>query len=539
MATLSERADLQGVPVGYVPPAPTGTALPTVLVAIMGPLPFAYGAEGRTTLDDTLAMCAAYGPSAVPIFIPGFITQEEADSKVPRSRLRGMTEMRNWGVKAAIDGGYDYLFLVENDASFTPTTLERLLVHDKDIPLPRRTFPEFPPIEDLNYGPHDRPTVEGLLRLTWAAHCAILFKVEALKRIDPPVWRGFDGEGEDHYFWQQQGCYPHMDMDTPVEVLQLARGFQDFYQIPFRAHHNNGTYCGGPVFLHHKSRDIGLYLCRVPGCKYEMMTVTPNTVRPQEMNNMSLAMEMAQLREHWGARSIHYPALHWPQEQGYLAALIEAAGIVPDDYVLDAGTGPGYVAHEAAKLANQVVGLDVSPDMLAQVNGHKALNEQFVEGDIRAIPYPRGRFDKVFARMVVHGLTGEGDADKAVRECYRVLVPGGRFIFSEGIPVSPAVKDWYTEMFKLKEDRIVMSIQYMNRLMVRARFQHIKVKEYLMPDFSIRNWLEGSGLPMEQRERLMEAHRMMPEVVRAAYQARMTADDVLIHSRFAILTGTK
>src|SRR3990167_3020134 len=538
MATLLEY-DLKRVPVGVVPPAPTGALLPTVLVAIVGPRPMSYGTEGRTTLDDTLAMCAAYGPSAVPVFIPGFITEEEAASTVPRSRLRGHTQMRNWGVQAAIDGGYDYLFLIENDACFTPNTLERLLRHGQDIILPRLTFPDFPPVEDMNYGPHDRPTREGLLRLTWAAHCCILFKVEALKRIAPPVWRGFGTEGEDHYFWQQQGCYPHMDVDTPVKILELARGFKDFYQIPFRAHNDNGTFCIGPVYLSHQSRDMGLYLCKAEGCKYEMITMKPQTIRPDEMNNPSLMVEMATLREHWEGRAMSYPRLQWPQDKGYLAALMDAAVVVSDDYVLDAGTGPGYIAHEVAPVVHQVVGLDVSPTMLARVNGRTAVNTEFVEGDIRAIPYPRGRFDKVFARMVVHGLTGQGDADKAMRECLRVLVPGGKFIFSEGVPISRMAQQWYTEMFKLKEDRMTMTVPFMNSLMVRAGFKYIKAAEYIMEGFSIRNWLDNSGLPKESTDRIMEIHRTMPDAVRKAYKATITQDDVVIQSKFAILTGTK
>jgi ubiquinone/menaquinone biosynthesis C-methylase UbiE len=106
---------------------------------------------------------------------------------------------------------------------------------------------------------------------------------------------------------------------------------------------------------------------------------------------------MAHIREHWAQRAPYYLKLEWPKEQGYLDALMAAADVQPDDYVLDVGTGPGYVACEAAKMAHEVIGLDVSPDMLAEVNGFKLSNQKVVEGDIRAIPYPRGRFDKVFA----------------------------------------------------------------------------------------------------------------------------------------------
>jgi len=79
----------------------------------------------------------------------------------------------------------------------------------------------------------------------------------------------------------------------------------------------------------------------------------------------------------------------------------------------------------------------------------------------------------------------------------------------------------------------------MNRLMVRAGFKYIKAAEYIMEGFSIRNWLDNSGLPKESTDRIMEIHRTMPDAVRKAYKATITQDDVVIQSKFAILTGTK
>ncbi len=530
--------DLRGVPVGVVPSAPTGHLFPTVLVAIMGPYPMSYGKDGRTTLDDTLVVCATVG--AIPVFIPDLITAEEKVSTVPRIRLRGHTAMRNEGVRIAMENGYDYLLLIENDSCLPPNTLQRLLQHDKDIILPRLTYPDFEPIEELCYGPADRPrNQDGLLRLIWAAHSCILFKVEALRRIAPPVWQGFQTEGEDHQYWQKQGIQPFMDMDTPIRVLQLARGHKDFYEIPFRAHLKDGKACYGPVYLASKSRDIGLYLCKVEGCEYEMVTLKPRAIKPEELSSVALAVEMAHIREHWAQRAPYYAKLAWPKEQGYLDALMVAADVQADDYVLDVGTGTGRVACEAAKKSFQVIGLDVSPDMLAEVNGTKLPNQEFVEGDIRAIPYPRGRFDKVFARMVVHGLVGEWDLAKAMKECYRVLVPGGKFIFSEGTPPNRKTQQWYSEMFKLKEVRRTMTIPRMRTMMQRVGFKDIKATTYVMKDFSIANWLENSGMATEQKEEIMGVHRRMPLEVQRAYQALFTKDDVLIQSHFAIVVGEK
>ena len=105
--------------------APTGNFLPTVLIAIMGPYPMSYGNDGRTTLDDTLEMGAAYGAASF-VFIPDLISEEDKTSGIKGSRLVGHTAMRNMGIKMALENGYDYLFLVENDVKFRPETLNRL-----------------------------------------------------------------------------------------------------------------------------------------------------------------------------------------------------------------------------------------------------------------------------------------------------------------------------------------------------------------------------------------------------------------------------
>jgi predicted SAM-dependent methyltransferase len=136
-------------------------------------------------------------------------------------------------------------------------------------------------------------------------------------------------------------------------------------------------------------------------------------------------------------------------------------------------------------------------------------------------------------------LTGERDLARAMKECYRVLVPGGKFIFSEGTPPDRKTQQWYSEMFKLKEERRTMTIPRMRTMMRRVGFKDIKSTTYVMQDFSIANWVENSGMTSEQKERIMEVHRTMPEEVKKSYQVVFTDDDVLIQSHFAIVVGVK
>ena len=127
----------------------------------------------------------------------------------------------------------------------------------------------------------------------------------------------------------------------------------------------------------------------------------------------------------------------------------------------------------------------------------------------------------------------------AMKECYRVLVYGGKFIFSEGIPPDRKTQAWYTQMFKLKEERRTMTVPRMRTMMQRAGFKNIKATSYIMEDFSIANWIANSGLPDEQKEQVMAVHRQMPLEVQRAYLALFTKDDVLIQSHFAIVVGEK
>lgn len=55
--------------------------------------------------------------------------------------------------------------------------------------------------------------------------------------------------------------------------------------------------------------------------------------------------------------------------------------------------------------------------------------------------------------MVFHHIMD--NLDRAVLRCYDLLKENGKICVAEGVPPvdDPDVVDWYTEMFKLKEER--------------------------------------------------------------------------------------
>ena len=154
----------------------------------------------------------------------------------------------------------------------------------------------------------------------------------------------------------------------------------------------------------------------------------------------------------WSERSEKYAGLEWAKRGGYLHTFIETGGFEEGDRVLDVGTGTGIVGKAICPFAKEVIGADLCPKMLEQAAKGAPLNMKFVQADLHSLPFDDGSFDKVTARMVFHHVLEK--THEAMRECRRVLKKGGRMVFSEGVPPTRHVVDFYTEMFRLKEERI-------------------------------------------------------------------------------------
>jgi ubiquinone/menaquinone biosynthesis C-methylase UbiE len=106
--------------------------------------------------------------------------------------------------------------------------------------------------------------------------------------------------------------------------------------------------------------------------------------------------------------------------------LLVAAGVGPGARVLDVATGPGYVARAAAAMGASVVGLDISPEVVALA---RSLNPdiEFVTGDAHQLPFAADSFDSVVANFLLPHL---GDHLRSFSDLVRVLRPNGRMAAS-------------------------------------------------------------------------------------------------------------
>lgn len=105
------------------------------------------------------------------------------------------------------------------------------------------------------------------------------------------------------------------------------------------------------------------------------------------------------------------------------AQIASAVSLVPGTQVLDLGAGTGAVTGEALARGAQVTAIDAAPAMIARLRREHPRAEAAVM-DAHHLDFPDASFDMAVASFVVHLLD---DADAAVREVRRVLVPGGLF----------------------------------------------------------------------------------------------------------------
>lgn len=108
--------------------------------------------------------------------------------------------------------------------------------------------------------------------------------------------------------------------------------------------------------------------------------------------------------------------------------------------ILDAGCGIGTYGLVLARKGNNVVGIDISADMV-KVTKHWADKESLaylpLAGNIERLPFKNNSFDICFCGYILHHIP---NMERAVAELFRVLRPGGIISLIEPNGSNPLTK---------------------------------------------------------------------------------------------------
>jgi ubiquinone/menaquinone biosynthesis C-methylase UbiE len=201
-----------------------------------------------------------------------------------------------------------------------------------------------------------------------------------------------------------------------------------------------------------------------------------------------------------------------------LARVVALAAPRPEWAALDIATGSGHTALALAPYVTSVVGIDLTPEMLAEAErlcaGHAVGNVTFRQGDVHHLPFADASFDLVTCRRAAHHFS---DIALALREIRRVSRPGGRLVI---------------------DDRSVAEDDFVDRSMNQLDWYHDEshVREYRPSEW--RRMLAACGLVVESVETFTR-HRPLSALtdgVSAANSARIrqVLDDLTDGQRLAL-----
>lgn len=133
-------------------------------------------------------------------------------------------------------------------------------------------------------------------------------------------------------------------------------------------------------------------------------------------------------------------------------AYVEAAGRVSGD-VLEIGTGTGYGIDIIAPCASSFVTIDKTR---SEELGVLPANVKFIQGVVPPLPFADESFDCVVSFQVIEHIKHDKEF---VKEVFRVLRPGGRFIVSTPNRLMSLTRNpWHVREYTASEFRSLLSL---------------------------------------------------------------------------------
>lgn len=159
---------------------------------------------------------------------------------------------------------------------------------------------------------------------------------------------------------------------------------------------------------------------------------------------------------------------------------VTIAGLKRGETVLDLGSGAGIDCFMAARQVGddgRVIGVDMTPAMLAKANANKAKlganNVEFRQGQIEALPVESNTVDVIMSNCVINL---SPDKPAVFREAFRVLKPGGRISVSDIVTEGEFSPELRTDMSRWAECVTgAIDVNMYTGMMAEAGFTQIEV----------------------------------------------------------------
>jgi SAM-dependent methyltransferase len=175
------------------------------------------------------------------------------------------------------------------------------------------------------------------------------------------------------------------------------------------------------------------------------------------------------------------------------------AALKAGEVVLDLGAGGGFDCFLAARAvgpAGQVIGVDMTPEMVARARENAANadlgNVEFRLGEIEHLPVADSSVDVIISNCVINL---SPDKPAVFREAFRVLKPGGRLAVSDVVATAELPEEWRKDMDLLSGCISGASrIEELATMVSEAGFVDVRIDPKEESAHFIRDWQPGTRL---------------------------------------------
>lgn len=242
--------------------------------------------------------------------------------------------------------------------------------------------------------------------------------------------------------------------------------------------------------------------CTECGARYPVIDGIPDMVgdgAPEHVSNET---------EQWDRHAPDYDAtrttdpIYMAGIRAALAALRPGQG----DLTLDAGCGTGLAVRQFYRPGMRAVGLDLSLESLRRLRSRLPAGHAvgLVRGDLSALPFVPGAFDKVLSANTLQQVPGHDLRRRCARELARVARPGGTVVVSVHNYSRPKQKaGWRKEGASGSHSGAVDYIY---------RFEAAEFESLLSEALTVRS-VHGAGLPLFYRFKLAPLMRVIERTV--------------------------
>jgi ubiquinone/menaquinone biosynthesis C-methylase UbiE len=173
--------------------------------------------------------------------------------------------------------------------------------------------------------------------------------------------------------------------------------------------------------------------------------------------------------------------------------------------LLDLACGHGRVANRLAERGARVVGLDATPlflDRARQEAAARGVDVEYVEGDIRSLPWEDSSFDRVLSWFTSFGYFDDEGNRRVLREARRVLRPEGSLLI-ESNNLAGLLPRWLPAVVVERDSDFLVDRSSFDPTTGRATTERVLVRDGRVRRFSfsvrmfiaveLRDWLLDAG----------------------------------------------